>query len=173
MTQKYTLALRALHWASAFMIVMQLGLVALNNLIYEARPVMSEALVQAHISLGAIVFATTLVRLALRAVSRTPPGSKNRGLRVAANASHLALYLALLALPVSGFLKLAALGFSVELFGFLPLAQLPVNVELARASALWHSRVAIALLALVTLHICAALFHVRLDGRAVIQRMSI
>lgn len=148
-------------------------LAAVNAAVYEGRPVLAEAVVQVHLSLGAVILALTLLRLAWRVSADLPPcpTGMSRAARSATRLVHAALYLLLLVLPLSGYVKLAALGFQILLFGSLPLPALPFDPELAAAARILHAAAA-ALLGLLLLgHAGAALWHERLFGTPVLDRM--
>ena len=68
-----------------------------------------------------------------------PRASPSRTWRAAARITHIALYAALLILPVTGYIKLAATGFQVNLFGFATLPVLPFSPKLAQSAATWHA----------------------------------
>ena len=129
-------------------------------------------MVQTHLSLGALIFALTLVRLALRlSIATPPPAATSPAPRKAALAVQAALYVLLLLLPLTGYLKLAALGFQIVLFGVLALPALPFDPGLAAAARTLHAGAA-ALLGLLLLgHVGAALLHARLFGQPVLDRM--
>ena len=172
MTERYSLHLRVIHWVTAALVAVQVTLALLNIALCEPRPILAEALVQAHISLGSVLFLLTLARLVARWCSPTPPKSGNTILRFAATSTHAALYACLFALPITGYLKLAALGFTVTLFGFLALPPLSLNVPVAQFANQAHDLIALGLGALVVLHIAAAVFHRRVDGRSVTYHIS-
>jgi len=169
---RYSLCLRAIHWATVGLVLLQISLAVANIVLYEPRPVLAEALVQTHISFGAVVFILTLARIGARLASPVPPKSTTSVLNYAANVVHIVLYICLFVLPVTGYLKLAALGFTITLFGLVPLPALPLNVPLAQSASALHDGLAIALGCLLTLHIAAAVFHHRIDGRFVLPHMA-
>lgn len=172
MIPRYGRALRITHWTSAVLILGQVLLALLNMLLYEPRPALAERLVQAHISLGAVLFGLTAIRLVLRLTSPAPPLVSAPMLRMAARISHSLLYVCLITLPATGYIKLAALGFPIMLFGFIPLPMLPLNIPLAQAADALHDAMAVTLGALVAVHIAAALLHPRLGGNAVLPRIT-
>ncbi|MEM9872598.1 MAG: cytochrome b/b6 domain-containing protein [Pseudomonadota bacterium] len=173
MSARYSRHLRVIHWSTAVLVAVQVAFALLNIALYEPRPILAETLVQAHISLGAVLFILTLVRLAARWYSPTSPRSDNAALLFAARAGHAALYACLLALPITGYLKLAALGFTVTPFGVLPLPPMSLNVPLAQFADQAHDLIALGLGGLLVLHIAAAVFHRRLDGRRVLHHISL
>ena len=173
MTTQYSLTLRVLHWTTAGLVALQVILAIANIVLYEPRPVLAEALVQTHISFGAVVFLLSLARVGARFASPAPVKSPTPALNAAAQAVHVFLYLCLFALPITGYLKLAALGFTITLFGVVPLPALPLNVPLAQSANGLHDAVALVLGGLLALHVAAALFHRRLDGRSVLPHMAL
>jgi len=170
---RYSLHLRVIHWLSAALVAVQIALALLNTVLYEPRPILAEALVQAHISVGSVLFLVTLSRLVARWYSPKVQMPNKTVLRLAATSIHGALYACLFALPITGYLKLAALGFTVAPFGLFPLPSLSLNVPAAQFADQAHDLIALALGALLVLHIAAAVFHRRLDGRSVMHHISI
>lgn len=152
---------------------MQVGFAGLNAMTYERHPVLAEMVVQAHLSCGALVFGLTVSRLVWRFSTPTPSMPRMMGLAAqrTALAVHAALYALLLVLPVSGYVKLAALGFEAELFGFLPLPALPFDAVLAARAHSLHGWASVLLGCLLACHVGAALFHRRLFGQPVLGRM--
>lgn len=169
----YPRPVRLLHWTTALLVVAQACLALTNALVYEQRPVLAETVVQAHLSFGVVILGLTLLRLAVRATTVCPalPGDMAPPMRIAARAVHAALYVLLLVLPLSGYVKLAALGFEIVVFGLLPLPSLPIDPDLAALARSIHNGSAIALCILLTGHIGAAVFHRILMGAPVLQRM--
>lgn len=153
--------------------MVQVALAAVNALVYEGHPVLAEAAVQAHLSLGAVILLITVLRLLCRLALHVPalPDTMQTAARRAAQAVHAALYLLLLALPLSGYVKLAALGYEIVLFGLVALPPLPFDPALAAAARDLHAAAAVILGILLTGHIAAALLHRRLFGQPVIRRM--
>ncbi|MEL7348266.1 MAG: cytochrome b/b6 domain-containing protein [Pseudomonadota bacterium] len=161
MSARYGQRLRLIHWVTAVLVAVQVSLALLNIALYEPRPVLAEALVQSHISVGAVLFLLTVARVFLRCFTGVVPRSDVPALRYAAMINHCLLYVCLLVLPITGYLKLAALGFTVTPFGLLPLPALSLNVPFARMADLAHDGTAILLSLLLSLHIAAAILHHR------------
>lgn len=170
---RYSYSLRLMHWLIAALVLVQFLLAGLNARLYEPRPVLAEALVQAHISVGLLILLCMLARILLRLHSPTPVRSRNTWVRRAATSVHLGFYGLLLVLPISGYLKLAAFGFPVTLFGSVALPVLPVNVALAQAAVFTHDIAALLLFTAIVAHLVAAFMHVKIDGQAVLGRMSL
>ncbi|MEM8852308.1 MAG: cytochrome b/b6 domain-containing protein [Pseudomonadota bacterium] len=157
--RRYAPALRFIHWLTALLVFVQVTLAVLNIVFYEPRPVLAERLVQAHLSLGAVIFMVTVVRLGVRLGGRRPTPLFGQGTGMAARTVHGLLYVCLMVLPVSGYIKLAALGFEITLFGVVALPALPVQLRFAAAADTVHDTAALALGTLLVLHIAAAFAH--------------
>ncbi|XWN33639.1 MAG: cytochrome b/b6 domain-containing protein [Devosia sp.] len=95
------------------------------------------------------------------------------GLPGLSTTTHVSLYVCLLVLPILGYVRLAALGFEIKLFGFPALPPMRVDLQLARAAATAHTTVATLLGGLVTLHVAGATLHRRLFGTDVLTRMVV
>ncbi len=115
-----------------------------------------------HKALGITVLALVLLRLLWRLVDRHPryPAGMPRWQVGAARASHVLLYLLLLAVPVSGWVYNSASGFPLPWFGLVDLPAIaPVSKPLAHLALTVHKTAFWTLAALVLLHIAAALEH--------------
>ncbi|WP_413785319.1 cytochrome b [Cognatiyoonia sp. IB215446] len=167
----YPPLMRWLHWSTAALVLIQISLVLLNRAVYEAYPVLSEALIQGHISLGALILCVTLVRFGVRQGLDVPPAPTRPFVRRTARTMHLTFYVLLCALPVIGYAQLAFLGFELSLFSVVHLPSLPFNPTLAQTASLLHSSAGLFLGVLTLLHILVACFHRKLDGQPMLGRM--
>ena len=139
------------------------------------------ALYQWHKSFGFLVLALAVLRLAWRFANPSPglPDGMPAIERIAAHLGHAGLYALLLALPLSGWLMVSASpwGIPTVLFEVLPVPHLPVPEALggkAEAEAVLkelHEVLGFALLALVVLHVAAALKHHFINRDTVLRRM--
>jgi cytochrome b561 len=119
-------------------------------------------LIDLHFSVGLVIVALMAVRWANRLARPAPgvlPGTSSRE-RLMASATHAALYGLLLTAPFLGWASASAHGLPVHLFGWVKLP------ELAAQRARWalqagdvHALLMWATLALIALHVAAALFH--------------
>jgi cytochrome b561 len=92
----------------------------------------------------------------------------------ASHLTHLALYLLMMAIPVSGWLMSSAKGFTTVYFGIFPLPDLlEKNKEIADLLESTHALLNYVLLAFVVLHIAGALKHQFIDKDNLINRMLI
>ncbi|OJW77842.1 MAG: cytochrome b [Thiobacillus sp. 65-1402] len=122
---------------------------------------------------------TLLMLVALRVTWRlthTPPplpADMAAWQRRASQAVHGLLYLLMIAIPLSGWLMSSAKGFPTVWFGVLPLPDLvEKNRELGDFLAGVHQALNFTLLALVIMHVGAALQHHFIERRPFLQRMG-
>ena len=153
------------------LVFVQLALAGLNAWLYEPRPVLAELLIQGHLSCGAVLFTLTIARIAVRTFGyiRLPSVSHWPAI---AGAVQVSLYICLLMLPISGYIRLAALGFSIELFGLFPLPYMSLDPDLALRAAGAHKAIAIVLMAAILTHVSGALLHRRLTGEGIMHRIG-
>jgi cytochrome b561 len=168
----YTRTAIVLHWLVAIS-VLSLLTVGLYMTGLKISPVKLQ-IYMLHKSFGLLVLALMLVRVLWRMTHRPPPlpNSMPSWQKMASGVSHALMYLLLLAMPISGWLMNSASGFPTKLFSVLPLPQLIARDS--DAFTRWqsvHSYLAYALIALVLLHIAAALKHFLLGRDQVMARM--
>ena len=172
--KKLTRTTITLHWLVALTI---LGLCALG--IYMVR---TEAwgLFHWHKSIGLILFAFILARLAWRLKQGLPPPVRDaaRWERLASHGAHWLLLAATVALPITGMMYsgLGGHGFGIFALEFMEShyvagKAVPVNAGLAELGQALHSWIGYALLALVALHVAAALKHHFIDRDGTLRRM--
>lgn len=168
----YTPTAKALHWLIAALII---GVLALGIYMHDL-PLSPEKLqlYSWHKWAGVTIFLLVLVRLAWRATHQPPalPESMPRPLQWIAHGGHLALYLLMIAIPLSGWLMSSAKGFQTVWFGVLPLPDL-VAKDKALGDLLRdvHEYLNLALLALLAGHVAAALKHHWVDKDDILVRM--
>ena len=169
---------RALHWLLALGIV---GNFALG--IYMSDLPFSPARLQYyswHKWAGVCVLAFSAVRLLTRLKSPPPalPDAIEAAMpgwqKLAHHATHLALYALFFAVPLTGWAYSSAAGFPIVLFGLLPLPDfLPVSEPLADVLKEVHEITALAMAALVVLHVAGALKHQIVDRDGLMARMGL
>lgn len=149
-----------LHWLTVGLILLGVAAILTRETI-ESREG-RQWLLDFHRSMGLAVFAISVVRLALRHWLQA--GKVNTGLpRILAflsAATHAALYLLLIAIPLLGWAQSSASGRAVNLFWSISLPPLVGrDRDLAETLGEWHEMAAWALLTLVLAHAGAALWH--------------
>lgn len=164
-----------LHWLTALMV---LGLVVVGLLMQELPNSLTKFQIYAlHKSFGITVLALTVMRLLWRLFAGTPPPVPGmpRWQRFAAAVSHGALYLILLAMPLSGWLYHSASGAVPRQLEWFKLVSLPSlsdrDKALADFALAMHEWLFLALAAIVTVHALAALKHHYVDRDRTLVRM--
>ncbi|WP_207103148.1 cytochrome b [Paracoccus shandongensis] len=159
---------RWLHWivAVAVLVMIPAGLVMVQEGL--PRPV-QDALFILHKNLGTLLIPVILVRVVYRLTHRPPPlpDTIPRWQRRAAALSHGMLYALLVVMPASGFVRVRAGGYPIELLdrlGFGP--WIGKSERLADAASALHATAAFLLIAVLAVHVGAALQHalIRRDG---------
>ncbi|MFT7026456.1 MAG: cytochrome b561 [Paracoccaceae bacterium] len=172
---------RLLHWFMAGLILFMIGLgyytAEIVTDVYEQF-----ALVQLHKSWGFVAFALGLARLGWRLVNRAPamPEHMPKAERFIAHVGQVALYVLMIALPVSGWLMASASPlqelYSIKnmVFGMfeLPDPFQPGSAALEQGLRTVHWGSAVALLVLLAGHAVAALKHHLIDRDDVLRRMT-
>lgn len=126
-----------------------------------------------HKWVGITVLALALVRLGWRITHRPPPMEPvPRWQMMAANASHLLLYVLLLAVPLTGWAYSNASGYPIVYLGHLPLPDLVDRDKLLAGQLVKvHGTLAAVLAAAVALHVLAALEHQFIRKDRTLRRM--
>ena len=160
MNTSYTPVAKGLHWLMAVLI---LGLLALGT--YMSDLPLSPQKLQLyswHKWAGVSVFALVWLRLAWRVTHRPPalPETLSPPMRLAAHAGHAALYVLMIAIPLSGWLMSSAKGVQTVWFGVLPIPDL-LSRDKALGDGLRQLHEALNWLLMLTLagHVLAALWH--------------
>jgi cytochrome b561 len=170
---RYSAVAMALHWITALIIIA--FLIFGENMIDDENGG-TDFTRSLHVSLGLLVLVLTLIRLFWRFANPPPalPATMKGWEMKLSKVSHAVFYLLMLALPLTGWLAASAV--SVEdniiftLLGgiILPLAAVPELGELLPEAHILAGNVMIALLAL---HILAALKHQFIDKDNLLARI--
>jgi cytochrome b561 len=170
LVERYTRTAVALHWTIAALVLAMLMLGKVMTGVPRQTPLRSE-LFNLHKSLGLLVLALVVVRLAWRLLHRPPPlpmivPAWNRQL---ASATHIAFYVLLLAQPLLGYVASVFGKYGVKFFG-LALPAWGSDNPAVREPFLWgHHLVANLLIGLVVLHLAGVAWH-RLGSRTDLWR---
>lgn len=126
-----------------------------------------------HKWLGILVLLSLPLRLVLRLFDRLPADSALKAWEAqTAEVVHLALYLSLAVVPLTGWLQSSAEGFPVVLFKLWQLPDLVAkDAHMAKVWREAHETLVNLMLALVALHAAAALYHHHFRRDAVLVRM--
>jgi cytochrome b561 len=170
---RYSAPARFFHWAIAFLmlIVWPAGLII--DKFYEVEWA-KNLLYFVHENLGVVIWLLVLARLAWRWIKPPPPLPADMPalIRTAAHATHVALYVILIAQPIGGFLATNAFGFPLDFFGLIPLpSPISDNEALGKVIIYWHWITGLALFVILIAHIAGALYHLVIRKDGVFQRM--
>ncbi len=180
--QRYTRTAMVLHWIVAVLIV---GNVALGLAADSLPEDWVRSAVDTHKSIGITVLGLAVLRLLWRFAHRPPPmpDSYARSERLGAHAAHVALYVLIFALPISGWMHDSAWNggatHPVFLYGVIPWFRIPALAKLDPATKdhlhavlfAYHVWFGYALYGLLGLHVLGALKHQFWDREAELQRM--
>jgi len=167
----YTRTAIALHWLAAALVVGNLTLGV--SMVEVPLSPLKLRLFAWHKWIGITVFLVGSAPLFWRCANPPPaPVAMPEWQRRAAVATHAALYLLMLAIPLSGWIYSSATGVSVVYLGLVPLPDL-VSKDKALAAVLkaLHVTLNVGLVTLVVVHVGAALKHHLVDRDAVLPRM--
>lgn len=171
-SQGYRPVAKCLHWLIAVLVLAQFVVAFLMPGI--GRNTVPGTLINLHFSLGVLILVMMAIRFVYR--QRYPVSLDVPGLhaweRWTAYATHLAFYFILLVGPFLGWASASAHKLPVSVFGIVPLP------DIAAPKAGWaltagdiHAYMMWVLLALIALHVVAALHHHFLRHDTVLRRM--
>lgn len=170
---RYSTPAIVLHWLTALLIFVAFPLgVYMHELPLSPGKL---KLYSYHKWIGITLLMLVALRVTWRLTHTPPPLPADMAAwqRRASQAVHGLLYLLMIAIPLSGWLMSSAKGFPTVWFGVLPLPDLvEKNRELGDLLAGVHQALNFTLLALVIMHVGAALQHHFIERRPFLQRMG-
>ena len=156
----YTMTARMLHWITAFLILLMIptGVVIAS----EWGGSLQNSLYDLHKSVGAVLIPIVILRLIHRWANPPLPLPNDIPAiqRLAAHATHWALYTLLIVQPFAGWIATSAYPAQITVFGWVELP--PIWSEsraLSEQLFLVHRLIGIAIGCLVVAHVGAALHH--------------
>ncbi len=171
-TSGYSAMAKALHWLIVLLVLAQFVVAILMPGI--GRNTVLEPLISRHFALGVVILVVMAIRLTLRL--RHPVPLDTPGLmgweRWSASVTHGLFYLILLIGPFLGWASASAHSLSVNVFGLIPLPSIAApKARWALTAGDIHTYMMWALLALIGLHVTAALYHHFFRHDDVLRRM--
>ncbi len=167
---RYTVVARALHWAIAVLIILNLAL----GFAHDALP-KDWAVMSVHKSIGLTVLALTLVRIGWRLTHPAPrlPAALPAWEKGAAHATHFIFYALMLVLPLSGWIMSSAGTRPLNWFFLFDIPKFGVGKEdaIVTLSRGAHELLPWLWAALIAIHIGAALRHHLVLKDDVLRRM--
>lgn len=167
----YPFVLKFIHWTTALLI---LGLLFVGFTM-TAMPFSDDKLklYMLHKSFGLLVLALVFVRVAAKLLTpKVKPLDTHKPWETfLAKITHIFLYFALFALPISGWIMSSAGEFPVSFFGLPVPSLMPKNHDVFESSRDFHEFLALAVLVLVFLHMAGAAKHHVIDRDLTMMRM--
>lgn len=158
--KRYDPVARLLHWLVVLLVYTQFALGWLMPDVHrDTQPV---GLIAWHLWIGSLLLLAMVARVVWRVTHRPPPAPKSvpPAMRVISTATHHLLYLVLVITPVLGWINASVRDWSVSVFNVIPLPALGSSGNaLLHSIGELHITMTWVLLALVVLHVGAALFH--------------
>lgn len=163
---------RLFHWVIGILVVVQIP----AGIAMTSEPLLGVAdpLFILHKGMGSILFVLIVARALWRLTHRPPPfpdympGLEQR----IAGATHVTIYVLLLAMVVSGYVRTIGDGFPIELLDALGIPPLiPLMPRVARVMLVVHQFTVVALVGLVAVHVSAVLRHQLIERNPVLRRM--
>ncbi|MFC3568188.1 cytochrome b [Paracoccus simplex] len=169
----YRTPARLFHWivALAVLLMIPAGLIMTREGLDRG---LQDTLFIFHKNTGTLLIPVILARIVYRRLHPPPPlpDSVPGWQRRAAAVSHLTLYVLLVVMPLSGFVRVRAGGFPIELLDAMGAGRwLPKSEALAGAAQGLHFLAALLLIAVLAVHVSAALQHALLRRDGVWQRI--
>lgn len=173
MEDRYSRTAMALHWVIALAVLGQIAFGWYLQTVPRLTPDRT-VFVNLHKSTGLVIGILILVRLAWRLTHKPPPlpAAMPAWERRAARASHVLLYVCMLIMPLAGYTASNFSKFGVKLFNRIVLP--PWGVDDRAVYAFFnglHVATSYVFVALIAIHIAAALKHLFLSRYGVFRRM--
>jgi cytochrome b561 len=169
---RYTATAQWLHWIIALLI---LATIPIAWQMIEMKPGLPVRTVYftTHKSLGVTILLLAVARLVWRSRHPAPPIPLGwpRWAASAAKTNHILLYVLLLAMPASGYLRSATDGHGISYLGLFDLPHLPQNDHVSRLALAFHHAGQWPLYALVVLHVLGTAWHVVVRRDGALDRM--
>jgi len=167
---QYGTTAKVFHWLIVALLIVQYLIGWLMPGIH--RGMKPGAAMAFHISIGTTILLLIVVRLAWRLTHPVAPESSLAPWqRLSAEAVHWLLYVLVLATTITGWLFASFRGWSMSFFFLAPMPMLAENAEAGKVIDGLHQAMEWSLLAVIGLHVAAALAHLFIYRDRIMQRM--
>ena len=172
---RYSKVAMGLHWLIALMII---GLIIFGKLMTNPETPNRFVLYQLHKSFGILVLLFSILRLGWRLTHKPPPlpDGMTSWERAAAKFTHIAFYVFMIGMPLLGWAMVSAspIPIPTRIFDTVPWPNIPGIVRdeaLADFFKMLHHNIAHFTMALIALHVGAALKHQFVNKDGLLSRM--
>jgi cytochrome b561 len=171
-SNNYGIVAKSFHWIMALIIICLLCV----GLYMVGLPLSSQKLklFRWHKEFGLLILMLVILRYGWRLLNTTPvlPATMPWWQKLAAHASHWALYGFMVAMPLTGWLLTSAAGLAPSFFGLFVMPTLIApNDSLTHLLGDIHKWLAWGLIATICAHAGAALYHYFVEKDDILQRM--
>jgi cytochrome b561 len=169
---RYTATAQWLHWITALLLLATVPIAWQMAEMPHGAP-MRNVYFAVHKSIGVTILLLAAVRLLWRARHPSPPlpAATPRWAAGLARINHVLLYVALLAMPLSGYLESATAGHPVHYFGLFDLPLLPQDEAVAHSALAIHLAGQWLVYAVIVLHVLGTGWHVVVRRDGTLERM--
>lgn len=169
---RYSSPAIVLHWLIALLLAIVAGVGLYMADLPDAAPE-RQLLFDWHRWLGVTAFLLIVLRVLWRSMHKPPSlvSGMSKLQRIAASASHLALYVLMIAAPLTGYLLTNNAGEAVNVFGWALPPLIGPDPRLVKLFEGIHTYVAYSLIGFTALHIFAAMKHHFLDRDETLVRI--
>ncbi len=169
----YNRTIIAIHWLTALLMFCTIP-IGLTMTAMPRGAEMRETWFTIHKSIGITILALVILRVIVRAVSRTPdyPATMGRLELVTARVVHVLLYVIIVWMCVSGYITSLAGGHGFDWFFLFPVPNfVPHDRALAQLASTLHVAGQWAVYTLIAAHVLGAVFHLVVRRDRVFRRM--
>lgn len=170
-SETYGLIAKMFHWLMALLII---GMLALGLYMEELPPSPDKyAIYGLHKSFGLLVLWLVGARIIWRLSNKQPKPQEThqKWERILAKIVHLLLYIAMIGMPLTGWMMSSFGGHDVAFFGIKMPALSAENKDISKIMNEIHSILAFTLMGIIGLHFVGALKHHFIDKDETLKRM--
>lgn len=161
-----------LHWLIFILIIAMLTIGFLMDGIQDKA--LKGQIINLHKLTGILILILMVLRVTWALTNPKPmlPMGTPRWQKWAERVVHFLIYAVLIVMPIAGWVMSVAAGYLPHLFGFkFALPVVPLDKKLSDQAYDVHSYLAYVLIALISIHVLAALYHYIVKKDDVLQRM--
>jgi cytochrome b561 len=172
-SKPYHYGLIILHWIIGMAILTQLALGYWMTELPKTPPGLRAGWFNVHKSVGITIGLFILLRIIWRLTHRPPalPEFMKPKEKILAKLGHVALYISMVCVPLSGFLGSSFSKYPIKYFGIELPKFLMANDSLKEIMKEIHEASVIILLILIAIHVLAVLKHLLIDKKNILTRM--